>query len=229
MDLGLNVVHEPGDRAGRGTGTDAAPEVPAPVARIGPNAITRLAEAIGQLHGPDAGRGCFEQAGLSRYLDVPPGDMVDEAEVIALHRVCRARFGTAGFAEIARVAGSLTGDYVLAYRIPRFAKALLRALPAALAGRLLARAIAAHAWTFVGSGTFAFQARRGGLMLRIHDSPLARGERSEVPQCDFYAATFERIFRRLVDRRTTVVEIGCAATGARCCSFDVRFDATPAP
>jgi divinyl protochlorophyllide a 8-vinyl-reductase len=197
-------------------------------ARIGPNAITRVAEALETLHGQDALRRCFTQAGLARYLDGPPGDMVEENDVIALHGAGRSLFGIGGFAEVARLAGRLTGDYVLAHRIPRVAQLVLRALPSGPAGRILAKAIAAHAWTFAGSGVFSYRLRRGGLLLQISDSPLARGEQGGVPLCDYYAATFERIFRRLVDRQTAVEETACAAAGAPACSFEVRYRAARA-
>ena len=198
---------------------DAAPSS----GRIGPNAITRLAEAMDAQHGNTATRSLFVAAGLARYLDDPPGAMVDETEVITLHRTGRAQLGLATFAAVARLAGQLTGDYVLRHRIPRPARILLRLLPGTLASKVLVRAIAAHAWTFAGSGGFSYQPYRHGMLLIIRDSPLARGEQSTVPLCDFYTATFERIFRQLVSRKAEVSEVGCAATGARACCFDVRF------
>lgn len=193
------------------------------VSRIGPNAITRIAEAMQRLHGAEAARQLFEAAAMPHYLDTPPGAMVDENEVIALHRAGRRHLGIDRFAVVARLAGELTGDYVMQYRIPRPARILLRLLPAPLAARMLARAIAAHAWTFTGSGGFSFQARHNGMLLNIRNSPLARGEQAGVPLCDYYAATFERIFRRLVKSSCEVAEIGCIATGSRACCFDVRF------
>ena len=71
---------------------------------------------------------------------------------------------------------------------------------------------------------FGFKPRRGGLMLTIKDSPLARGERADRPLCDYYSATFERIFRELVCPHTRVTEISCTATGASacCCSALAR-------
>lgn len=201
----------------------AVPAQTVPSGRIGPNAVTRLAEAVDQLHGHAATRDLFVLAGLDGHLDQPPVHMVDEADVIALHRSGRALFGGQAFAEIARMAGVLTGDYVLRHRIPHAAQAILRRLPAFLAGRMLARAIAAHAWTFVGSGVFASTPHRHGMRLTIKDSPLARGERSPIPLCDFYTATFETIFRRLVGRQASVIEVSCAAMGSRACCFEVSY------
>ena len=191
--------------------------------RIGPNAITRLAEALTALRGADDTQALFAAAGLEPYLQDPPTEMVDERDVMALHRAGRRIHGQRAFAPIARLAGELTGDYVLANRIPRPAQRLLKPLPATLAARVLVRAIRAHAWTFVGSGRFLFAARRGGMRLVIEDSPLACNEQADAPVCDFYTATFERIFRELVAPTTRVVETRCAATGAPSCVFEVSF------
>lgn len=191
--------------------------------RIGPNAITRLAEAVTALHGAQSSVELFAAADLARHLEDLPTEMVDERDVIALHRVGRQRYGLEDFADIARLAGELTGDYILANRIPRPVQRLLRPLPAVLAAPVLVRAISAHAWTFVGSGRFRYERRRGGLRLTIEDSPLARGESTDRPVCDYYSATFECIFKALVSPKTRVVESCCAATGAPHCQFDVRF------
>lgn len=191
--------------------------------RIGPNAITRLAEALDSLHGVSDTQALFAAAGLESYLQDPPTEMVDERHVIALHRAGRRIYEQRAFSRIARLAGELTGDYVLANRIPRPAQRVLRPLPAGLAARVLVRAIGAHAWTFVGSGRFSYEARRGGMRLIIEDSPLARDEQADEPLCDYYTATFERIFRELVAPRTRVVETACAAMGAPSCVFDIRF------
>jgi divinyl protochlorophyllide a 8-vinyl-reductase len=210
--------------------TEGAPQTPpgddGPAqagSKIGPNAITRLAEAVTALHGAKATQALFDAAGLARHLLDPPTEMVSEDDVIALHRAGRRLYGLDSFTPIARLAGELTGDYVLANRIPRPAQRLLKLLPAPLAARLLVRAIGAHAWTFVGSGVFAFAPQSGGLRLTIEDSPLARDAQAEQPVCTYYTATFERIFRVLVSPQTRIVETACAAAGAPHCEFDVRF------
>jgi divinyl protochlorophyllide a 8-vinyl-reductase len=191
-------------------------------ARMGPNAITRLAQAVERLYGPQATRRLFDAAGQAHHLVAPPHTMVDERDVIALHRSGRSQLGLAAFARVAGLAGRLTGDYLLAHRIPRLAQRLLVRLPSGLAARLLVRAIAAHAWTFAGSGSFAYRHQRGGLLLTIDDSPLARAAQAPAPLCGYYAATIESIFQALIDQRVTVVETTCAAMGEGACTFEVR-------
>lgn len=192
-------------------------------ARIGPNAIVRVGEALEARIGRDRARRLFESAGLAHYVGHPPEGMVDEAEVTRLHRVLRATLGEQAASRVAFEAGVRTGDYLLANRIPKPVQALLKILPAALASRVLLSAIARHAWTFAGSGTFEARTVAGGARLAVRDCPLCRGARSEAPLCAFYAGTFERLFATLVRRGASATETACEARGAPACEFRVSW------
>jgi len=196
--------------------------LPAGEGRIGPNAVTRLAEALCAEAGETATRALFESVGLAHHLDAPPGRMVAERDVTRLHRALRARLGEARAALVSREAGRLTALYLLGHRIPRAVQALLRILPPRLAARILLGAIGRHAWTFAGSGQFRVLPGRP-LRLEIAEGPLARGNHAEHPVCDYYAATFETLFRALVARRTVVTETQCMANGAESCIFEARW------
>jgi divinyl protochlorophyllide a 8-vinyl-reductase len=201
----------------------SAPETaPALAARIGPNAVTRVGEALRAELGNEAAEGVFAAAGLPHYLLAPPEQMVDEAEVIRLHRALRARFGVDTARRIGRHAGELTGDYLLAHRIPKPVQAVLRLLPPRPAAAALLAAIRRHAWTFAGSGRFTAVAGRP-VRLAIAGNPLCSGETASEPLCDYYAGTFERLFRALVARRTRGVETDCEACGADACRFELRW------
>jgi len=208
--------------------------------RIGPNAVTRVAEALDALCGPPATDAVFGAAGLLRYRQAPPSTMVDEAVVTALHAALRTTLVPEDAAAVARRAGALTGDYLLANRIPAPVRALLRILPAPWAAWLLVRAMASHAWTFAGSGTFgavALSGRTGPavvsprhdgpgrprLQLVVGSCPLCRGSSAPAPICDYYASTFERLFAALVSSAARVHETTCQATGASACRFEVRW------
>jgi divinyl protochlorophyllide a 8-vinyl-reductase len=196
--------------------------------RIGPNAITRVAEVLPRHVGASGTRALFARAGLAGYLAAPPEAMVDEREVRALHDALRDALGPARAADVAAEAGRRTADYLLARRIPKLVQALLRLLPAPLAARVLARAIAGHAWTFVGSGRFdlIWPGGRGGaarLVFTIHDNPLCRGLSWPAPACDFHAAVFVRLFRALVHRRARAVEVACEARGDPACAFELHW------
>jgi divinyl protochlorophyllide a 8-vinyl-reductase len=199
----------------------------AAAARIGPNAITQVADALRRSHGAERGAQLFAQAGLTHHWIDPPAQMVDDAEVCALHRVLRAELGVTSAREVGRAAGAGTGDYLLAHRIPRLAQRVLRRLPAPLAARALLAAIRRHAWTFTGAGSFDAQPAVGAVRWRLtlHDAPLARGAQHNAPLCDYYAATFERLFVMLVHPRARVVEAACEAQGAAACVFELAWPA----
>jgi divinyl protochlorophyllide a 8-vinyl-reductase len=188
---------------------------------MGPNAITRIAEALTAGLGERACRAVFASAGLARHLSHPPTEMVDERDVARLHRTLIENLGLAKAAEISREAGRLTGDYLLANRIPAFAQNILKRLPRPIAARILVSAIARHAWTFAGSGDFSFRFTPR-LELKIAGSPICRQLSSEAPVCHYFAATFERVFSAVLGS-AAVTETQCEATGAPACIFEIQW------
>lgn len=201
---------------------EAAGDAPMVRGRIGPNAITRVAEAVSVRHGAPAVRTLFDAATLGAWATCPPEAMVDEDDVARLQAALVRLYGAEEARAVSRDAGARTGDYLLAHRIPRLAQRLLRLLPAALAARVLARAIGRHAWTFAGSGRFSCGP---GMPFRfaIEACPLCRRLHADAPACDFYGATFERIFRELVNSRARARETACMAAGAPRCEFEIRW------
>lgn len=190
--------------------------------RIGPNAIIRVGEVVQRRLGAATAARLYAAAGLAGYFAQPPSAMVDEAEARRLHAQLRSALGDRLAAELAREAGMATAEYLLAHRIPKPVQAVLKVLPASLASRVLLAAISRHAWTFAGSGRF--EARPGRpCVLTIRDNPLCRGQASEQPVCDYYAATFEHLFRVLVHRDARVTETHCEARGDDACRFELRW------
>jgi divinyl protochlorophyllide a 8-vinyl-reductase len=190
--------------------------------RIGPNAIIRVAEVLRDTCGRDGTAAVFAAAGISHHLERPPTSMVDELEVTRLHRALRAALGTARAREVGAEAGRRTADYLLAHRIPHRVQWLLRHLPAGIAARLLIAAIGRHAWTFAGSGRFGV-VQWSPLRLQIVGNPLCRELRANEPVCDYYSATFERLFRVLVHPDACAREVACESTGAPACVFELRW------
>jgi divinyl protochlorophyllide a 8-vinyl-reductase len=190
--------------------------------RIGPNAIIRVAEALEQRVGQRMTAQLFARADLTGHLEHPPTAMVDEGQACRLHALLRSELGQQVGAEVARKAGWATAGYLLAHRIPKPVQGLLKRLPAPWACRVLLAAISRHAWTFVGSGHF--DARPGRpTVLTIRHNALCRGQQSDDPVCDYYAATFERLFQVLVHRDARVSEISCEARGDDACRFELRW------
>jgi divinyl protochlorophyllide a 8-vinyl-reductase len=196
--------------------------LPVGAARIGPNAVSRLAEALGAEAGGEAVLALFEEAGLAHHLRHAPQHMVAERDVILLHAALRRRLGEAGAARIGAAAGRLTADYLLAHRIPRPLQAVLRVTPPRLAARVLLGAIGRHSWTFSGSGRFHAKPGRPSRVW-IAGCPLCRGAATEAPACSYFAATLERLFQELVSPRARAAETACEGLGAPACVFELRW------
>lgn len=171
------------------------------VALIGPNAVLQTVWAMEREIGHTAARDVLEMAGIAA---LPSGDaMIAEAEALRLHHALAALHPREA-AAVALAAAEGTADYIIANRIPRPAAWLLRHLPAPLAARALMKAIAKHAWTFIGAGAFTacspwrFAIDRG-----------AAGDATTPPPTLFlwYGAVFARLYSQLV-------RAGSGCTGA---------------
>lgn len=182
--------------------------------RIGPNAVTQLAAALEAEGGRDLLGDLMAKAGLP---DLPGSDeMIDERIAQRLHGAVRS--GAPGLAPaILADAGRRTADYILAHRIPGAAKIVLRVMPEGVAARLLAAAIARHAWTFAGSGHFDVVSPA---RFELRGNPLIRGEQSEEPLCCWHEAVFNGLYGKLVSPRMRWRETTCAAQGAAACVFE---------
>lgn len=191
-------------------------------ARIGPNAITRTVEALRERIGAGATGELLRAAGLERYGAQEPTAMVPEGDVSALYRALRAQLTAAEASASARLAGLKTARYVLANRIPRVARLLISVLPPSLAAPLLVASITKHTWTFAGSGTVSAAAGPPA-RIAIEGCPICRDAVGNAPLCDYYAASFEGLFRALVSRRATVTEVACEARGAKGCVFEIAY------
>jgi divinyl protochlorophyllide a 8-vinyl-reductase len=195
----------------------AAPVPAAPFqatgALIGPNAILQTVAVLDRM----AGRGARDRVMARAAVPMPDGSaMIPEDQAAAMHRAVRAELAGQGDA-ILRAAGLATADYILRHRIPPVAQRIIRALPAPLGARLLASAIARHAWTFAGSG--GFRVRHGRpLLFEVTDNPLRD---PDGHPCLWHAAVFERLFRALVWPRATVREVDCIAQGGALCRFEI--------
>lgn len=191
--------------------------------RIGPNAITQVADVLSARHGREFSRQLFAKAGLSRHFAHPPTQMVDEDEVTQLHAALHHCLEDEEAARVSAVAGRRTAEYLLANRIPKGAQWLLKLLPKTLAARIFTRSIGRHAWTFAGSGYFSAAREAGGLLLCLHDNPACRELATGVPSCHYFTATFETLYRAILGPSVRVAEVACEAAGDDCCCFRVSW------
>lgn len=186
------------------------------VARIGPNAVIQMGQALRAYGGPEFERDVFVRAGLQHYLASLPEHMIPQSEAIAIFATL---YHDAGISlrdanAIARDAGLRTGDYILANRIPKFAQRVLRLLPKPLAARALLAAIGKHSWTFAGSGRFSAH-YACPLVIEIASNPLS------FDRCAWHCAVFERLFGALVSGNAHAVCSGQAGQSGGDCRFEI--------
>lgn len=188
-----------------------------PLGRIGPNVLIQTANALTQHLGREVANRALQDS-THHSIDTLPQDMVDEASANALMRHLVEQFGLPFARNIMRDAGSRTGDYLLANRIPGFARLMLPALPGRAALRILLSAISKHTWTFAGSAHVRITPGDPAMISLTH-CPLCAGISAPVPTCDFYAGTFGRLVQVLLGPEAWAEEVACEARGDSACRF----------
>lgn len=187
-------------------------------ARIGPNAILQLADPMETLLGEDV---------MAQVLDLcrvpmPSGQvMIPEDDVGRVHRAIWQLFPTQA-QELSERAGAGTARYIRTHRIPAPARLALRLLPRALGERALTHAIAAHAWTFCGSGTLETARRGAEVHFMLRDNPLADTDLHSPHTCHWHAAVFAELFSAVLGRPYFCEEVSCCGCGGDVCRFVVR-------
>lgn len=179
-------------------------------ALIGPNAIIQVADAIRRECGADQLLRVMDAARLGHFMAEPPQHMVNEFDVVRLHRAVAASLSLDAGLLVMWQAGENTARYLLANRIPRLAQAVLQVLPAGLAARVLMSAISRHAWTFAGSSTFSYSTG-APVRISLEGSPLFATPACRELAGAYFEATFETLFRELVSPRTRVAPPGKAS------------------
>jgi divinyl protochlorophyllide a 8-vinyl-reductase len=191
-------------------------------ARIGPNAIIRVGEALVAMQGRGVAADVFAAAGLSQALRDPPQGMVPEAQVTRLHTALRGMLGVATARAVGAEAGRRTAHYLLGYRVPRPLVLLLPRLPAWLSARVLLSAVSRHSWTFAGSAAFSARAARP-VEIGLAGCAICRGAHEPGPLCDYYGETLAGLFRALVSRDCEALQTSCSASGASACRFALAW------
>jgi len=176
--------------------------------------VLQLLPLIERIGGPERVAQLMAHAGL---FETPDGTrMIPEADAARLHRQLRLEEPEMA-PHLASEAGRRTADYILAHRIPTGAQRLLTFLAAGPAAHLLSRAIARHAWTFAGSGTFRVVTP---WQFEIAQNPIVQGEACATCLCHWHAAVFGRLYQILVHPDCTFQEVQCAAQqGQETCRF----------
>jgi divinyl protochlorophyllide a 8-vinyl-reductase len=188
-------------------------ETPRPRCVVGPNAVIQLGEALDGRGKGDQAALIFGKAGCAALLERYPDSMINERVPARLFEAACEILGTEEAGAVLSDAGRRTGQYILANRIPWFARLLLPSLPRAWALRMLLNAISKHAWTFAGSGAFSYTYGKQ-CSIRITNNPLA------APiGCIWHAAVFEFLFSTLLNEPVHILELSCCKRGSNTCEF----------
>jgi divinyl protochlorophyllide a 8-vinyl-reductase len=198
-----------------------------PGGRVGPNAVIQLVAAIKAQNLTLQMMPAFASLDAVHWLSYPPRQMLDAERVGRLFRAVRANLPLPRASALMEDAGTRTADYLLANRIPRFVRWLLRLMPPRFSARLLATAIRRNAWTFGADHHFIISGT-SPLIFEIEGNPLCGGEFSARPICAWHEAVFRRLFRALVSPQTEIVETDCEAAGAPACRFVVDWEGVAA-
>lgn len=193
------------------------PPSPAVQPRIGPNALLRTLQALAELEGREA----EDRVAARAALPATPEGLVDEAHFVRLARLLRQELPPGRAEAVLERAGRLTALYVLAHRIPPWARRLLPFLPSAVGLPLVLEAFRRNAWTFAGSGVYGWSSGSPPC-IRLEGSPTCRDVRATHPSGGFYRAAFEVLLQALVDPRIRVREVECLAEGGKVCRFAIH-------
>lgn len=199
------------------------PTGPAPGrAIIGPNAIIQTVGALQDRYGADEAAALLARGGKPGLAEHLPTAMIDEQEFHTLVCLLDAAIGPAATTEILQEAGRRTGRYVLTHRLPQPVQRLIRLLPRRIGLRLLLQAMSFNAWTFIGSGTFRFQAElwhpQPTISVRVvcPSAPTVAG---------FYGGTFACLLQELIGPQTTVQTSTNQHTDGIDCTYTLTLDA----
>ncbi|KAB2953059.1 bacteriochlorophyll 4-vinyl reductase [Heliorestis acidaminivorans] len=190
--------------------------------KIGPNSIIQTIRVHREKHREEEVKRLLHKAGLEKYIEQLPTEMVHEEE---FNQLVHALIELYGFEETTRIlkkSGQYTATYLLENRIPKVAQWLFGIVPRSTGMKLFLKAISQNAWTFVGSGNFTYEVKKDKAYLQIVNSINAKGLRSEQPICTFYTGTFEKLFQTLIERNIKVAETKCSACGDDFCYFEVK-------
>lgn len=181
------------EEGGKGAAAVAAHAGDHPHGRIGPNALIQTVRALQEQYNEATLLAILQQSGQEYLLHRDPAGMVQEQEFAALVTALAAQLGVSAARAILHRSGQLTAAYLLHYRIPRPFQRLLKPLPQRLALKLLLWAISKNAWTFAGSGHFAYKVgKTSRLTVTSHIQPVAAA-------CGFYGGTFEHLIHVLIN------------------------------
>ncbi|MEI7747481.1 MAG: bacteriochlorophyll 4-vinyl reductase [Chlorobiaceae bacterium] len=167
--------------------------------KIGPNSIIQTVAALEAAYGKTKAETMLSKIGQGYLVGNLPKEMVEEAKFHTLVGALQKEIGETATSRILQESGERTARYLLKVRIPGIFQKFVKLLPPRPAFKLLLFAISKNAWTFAGSGEFAYTMKRPpeiSVKVTFPTLPVVG---------NFYLGTFTALLQELVNPTTKIM------------------------
>ena len=167
--------------------------------KIGPNSIIQTVAALEAAYGKNKAETMLSKIGQGYLVGNLPKEMVEEAKFHTLVGALQKEIGETATSRILQESGERTARYLLKVRIPGIFQKFVKLLPPRPAFKLLLFAISKNAWTFAGSGEFAYN------MTRPPEISVKVTFPTQPVVGNFYLGTFTALLQELVNPTTKIM------------------------
>ena len=167
--------------------------------KIGPNSIIQTVAALEAAYGKTKAETMLSKIGQGYLVGNLPKEMVEEAKFHTLVGALQKEIGETATSRILQESGERTARYLLKVRIPGIFQKFVKLLPPRPAFKLLLFAISKNAWTFAGSGEFAYT------MTRPPEISVKVTFPTQPVVGNFYLGTFTALLQELVNPTTKIM------------------------
>jgi divinyl protochlorophyllide a 8-vinyl-reductase len=167
-------------------------------ARIGPNSIIQTVAALEATYGKSQAEKMLSKIGQGYLVGNLPKEMVEEAKFHTLVGALQKEIGETATSRILQESGERTARYLLKVRIPGIFQKFVKLLPPRPAFQLFLFAISKNAWTFAGSGEFAYT------MTRPPEISVKVTFPTQPVVGNFYLGTFTALLQELINPKTKI-------------------------
>jgi len=167
--------------------------------------------------GKEEAEALLSRIGQGHFIGNLPTDMTDESKFHALVTALDTEIGAKKTEAILEESGRRTAEYLLRVRIPGLFQKFLKLLPAGPAFSLLFFAISKNAWTFAGSGEFAYTTGKNPVITLkvIHPSRPSVGS--------FFLGTFTHLVHALVNTKAAITPTIQPSASSLNCTYRVSL------
>jgi divinyl protochlorophyllide a 8-vinyl-reductase len=181
--------------------------------KIGPNSIIQTVAALEAAYGKSRTETILKKTAQGYLIGNLPKEMVEETKFHSLVTALQKEIGEPATAAILKESGERTAKYLLKVRIPGIFQKVVKLLPPGPAFKIFLFAISKNAWTFAGSGEFAYTSKPSPeITVKVtHPSHPVVG--------NFYLGTFTALLQELVNPKTSIKADIRKRDGAILCTY----------